>query len=217
MRGRGSLSLCELLATLQSGKDLANQTGVPKQQYDVLTARFNQLSAALLPLSQETVVLDQSRSNLLEWKRSLSNESAAMLRSLFFRELGIAVALGVIVGLSEAWRRLTLRYVHDPRRRRQFLLLRRFVMGFLIGIGWTLRNSRGRSNHRGRSNRRCDTRPGAPVHHGTRGYGSGLVLNWENCGVFEFRAVSSAAAVVQTMAGYAIHVARSGFAARHKC
>jgi small-conductance mechanosensitive channel len=124
----------QLLATLQSGKDLANQTGVPKQQYDVLTARFNQLSAALLPLSQETVVLDQSRSNLLEWKRSLSNESAAMLRSLFFRVLGIAVALGVLVGLSEAWRRLTFRYVHDPRRRRQFLLLRRFVMGFLIGI-----------------------------------------------------------------------------------
>ena len=124
----------QLLATLQSGKDLANQTGVPKQQYDVLTARFNQLSAALLPLSQEIVVLDQSRSNLLEWKRSLSNESAAMLRSLFFRVLGIAVALGVIVGLSEGWRRLTFRYVHDPRRRRQFLLLRRFVMGFLIGI-----------------------------------------------------------------------------------
>jgi small-conductance mechanosensitive channel len=124
----------QLLATLQSGQDLANQTGVPKQQYDVLTARFNQLSAALLPLSQETVVLDQSRSNLLEWKRSLSNESAAMLRSLFFRVLGIAVALGVIVGLAETWRRLTFRYVHDPRRRRQLLLLRRFVMGFLIGV-----------------------------------------------------------------------------------
>jgi hypothetical protein len=90
----------QLLATLQSGKDLANQTGVPKQQYDVLTARFNQLSAAL-PLSQETVVLDQSRSNLLKWKRSLSNESAAMLRSLFFRVLGIAVALGVIVGFPK--------------------------------------------------------------------------------------------------------------------
>ncbi|HEY1472084.1 MAG TPA: hypothetical protein VGF61_23795 [Candidatus Acidoferrum sp.] len=124
----------QLLATLQSGKDLANQTGAPKQQYDALTARFNQLSAALLPLSEEVVVLDQSRSNLLEWKRSLTNESAAMLRALIFRVLGIAIALGVIMALSEAWRRLTFRYVHDPRRRRQFLLLRRFVMGFLIGI-----------------------------------------------------------------------------------
>jgi len=124
----------QLLATLQSGKDLANQTRAPKQQYDVLTARFNQLSAALLPLSQEILVLDQSRSNLLECRRSLSSESAAMLRSLFFRVLGIAVALGVIVVLSETWRRLTFRYVHEPRRRRQFLLLRRFVMGFLIGV-----------------------------------------------------------------------------------
>ncbi|MGB7463714.1 MAG: hypothetical protein WBW14_12505, partial [Candidatus Acidiferrum sp.] len=124
----------QLSATLQSGKDLANQTGVPKQQYDSLIARFNQLSAALLPLSQEIVVLDQCRSNLLEWKRSLANESAVMLRSLIFRVLGIAIALGVILGLAEAWRRLTFRYVHDPRRRRQFLLLRRFVMGFLIGI-----------------------------------------------------------------------------------
>jgi small-conductance mechanosensitive channel len=124
----------QLSSTLQSGKDLANQAGVPKQQYDALTARFNELSAALLPLSQEIVVLDQSRSSLLEWKRSLTSESAAMLRALIFRVLGIAIALGVIVVLSEAWRRLTFRYVHDPRRRRQFLLLRRFVMGFLIGV-----------------------------------------------------------------------------------
>jgi small-conductance mechanosensitive channel len=124
----------QLLATLQSGKDLSNQTGVPKQQYDALTARFNQLSTALLPLSQEIVVLDQSRSNLLEWKRSLANESADMLRALIFRVLGIAIALGAILGLAEAWRRLTFRYVRDPRRRRQFLLLRRFVMGFLIGV-----------------------------------------------------------------------------------
>jgi small-conductance mechanosensitive channel len=123
----------QLAATLQSGKELANQTGVPKQQYDALTARFDQLSAALLPLSEEVLVLDQSRSNLLEWKRSLTNESAAMLRSLIFRVLGIAIALAVILGLSETWRRLTFRYVHDPRRR-QFLLLRRFVMGFLIGV-----------------------------------------------------------------------------------
>ena len=120
---------------MQSGKELANQTGIPKQQYDALTARFNQLSAGLLPLKPgNRGAGNQSRSNLMEWKRSLTNESAAMLRSLIFRVLGIAIALGVILGLSEAWRRLTFRYVHHQRRRRQFLLLRRFVMGFLIGV-----------------------------------------------------------------------------------
>ena len=40
----------------------------------------------------------------------------------------------LILVLSEVWRRFTFRYVHDPRRRRQFLLLRRFAVGFLIAI-----------------------------------------------------------------------------------
>src|SRR6202030_4724181 len=35
---------------------------------------------------------------------------------------------------SEAWRRLTYKYIQDARRRRQFLLLRRFVVGFLVGV-----------------------------------------------------------------------------------
>jgi small-conductance mechanosensitive channel len=48
--------------------------------------------------------------------------------------IGIALALGIVAILSEVWRRLTFRYIHDPRRRRQFLLLRRFVMGFLVCI-----------------------------------------------------------------------------------
>jgi small-conductance mechanosensitive channel len=48
--------------------------------------------------------------------------------------LGIALALGAVFILSEIWRRLTFRYIRDPRRRRQFLLMRRFVMGFLVGI-----------------------------------------------------------------------------------
>ena len=48
--------------------------------------------------------------------------------------IGIALALGAVFILSEIWRRLTFRYVHEPRRRRQFLLMRRFVTGFLVGI-----------------------------------------------------------------------------------
>jgi len=40
----------------------------------------------------------------------------------------------MVLALSEVWRRLTYKYIHDARRRRQFLLLRRFVVGFLIGV-----------------------------------------------------------------------------------
>ena len=99
-----------------------------------LTNRYNQLAAALIPLNQEIVVLQQADSNLNQWRSSITSESRRDLIALLFRVFGIAFALAVIWGLSELWRRLTFRYVHDARRRRQFLTLRRFVMGFCFGM-----------------------------------------------------------------------------------
>jgi small-conductance mechanosensitive channel len=52
--------------------------------------------------------------------------------------VAILFALGIIWILSEVWRRWTFRYIQDLRRRRQFMLLRRFVMGFLIAAVLTL-------------------------------------------------------------------------------
>ena len=122
----------ELTDTVQQGKNLSTQEGVSKQQYDALTQQFKQFSAALLPLSEEILVLDQSRSNLLNWRRAHTTESRHLLLSILLRVAIILTAIGIIVGIAEAWRRLTFRYVRDPRRRRQFLVLRRFVMGFFI-------------------------------------------------------------------------------------
>jgi small-conductance mechanosensitive channel len=122
----------KLTDTVQQGKTLGTQSGVSKAQYDALTDQFKQLSAALLPLSEEILVLDQSRSNLLNWRRAHTTESRRLLISIVFRVAAIALAIGIIFGLAEAWRRLTFRYVRDPRRRRQFLVLRRFIMGFFI-------------------------------------------------------------------------------------
>ncbi len=131
-----------LVATIQRGRDLANLAQTPAagssqnttQEFQAITAKFKELSAATLPLSQEIVVLEQSHSNFLEWRKSILLESQYELRTLLMRVIGIALALGGVFVLSEVWRRLTFRYVHDPRRRRQFLLMRRFVMGFLVGV-----------------------------------------------------------------------------------
>ena len=46
----------------------------------------------------------------------------------------LVVGLVVIFAFSELWRRATMRYVQDMRRRRQFLLLRRIVVGCTIGL-----------------------------------------------------------------------------------
>ncbi len=131
-----------LRATIQQSQQMANQatTGDPeqlkaaRQTFEALTDRFKQLSAALMPLSQEIIVLDDSKTSFDEWRGSISRESRYILRSVLLRVVGIALALGVILVLSEIWRRVTFRYVGDPRRRRQFLVLRRVVIGFMIAI-----------------------------------------------------------------------------------
>ena len=150
-----------LVATMQRGRDLASQAeaaasapppgarqkpGAAKQpsaaapppntaqEFRNLEETFKLLSAATLPLSQELLVIDQTRANFLEWRKSIIRESSYALRSLIVRVIGIALALAVVLVLSEIWRRLTFRYIHEARRRRQFLLMRRFVVGFLIGV-----------------------------------------------------------------------------------
>jgi small-conductance mechanosensitive channel len=79
-------------------------------------------------------VLNDSKTNLDEWRNSIARESKYVLRSVLLRVVGIVIALAVILVLSEIWRRITFRYVGDPRRRRQFLVMRRVVIGFLIVI-----------------------------------------------------------------------------------
>ena len=129
-----------LIATVKKGRDLTDQatshqtSPASPQQFQDLTDQFKQLSTVVLPLSQEIVILDQSSANLLEWRTSILRESKYAARSLFVRVGMIVLALGIVLILSDVWRRLTYKYIQDARRRRQFLLLRRFVMGFLFGV-----------------------------------------------------------------------------------
>ena len=129
-------SLRTILSQTQQNAPPAGATGggQPAQDFSKVAKQFTQLSDALLPLTQEIIVLDRSRSNLQEWRSSISSESKHNLAALLLRVVGIALALALVWGLSEVWRRLTFRYVPDARRRRQFLVLRRFVMGFFFTL-----------------------------------------------------------------------------------
>ena len=135
-----------LRATIQQSQTLANQPRVTdpqqlqaeRQNFRDLTERIKQLSGALLPLSQEIIVLNDGKTNFDEWRNSIARESKYVLRSVLVRVFAILLALAVILVLSEVWRRITFRYIGDPRRRRQFLVMRRVVIGFLIVIVLTL-------------------------------------------------------------------------------
>jgi small-conductance mechanosensitive channel len=129
-------------ATLSSGRNLADQpaptdpaeAAAIEKNLRGLTDQFKRTANAMLPLSQEMLILDQSKSNLLNWRESVVQEAKGTFRGILVSFVTLLLALGVLWALSELWRRWTFRYIHDLRRRRQFLLLRRVVVGFLIGI-----------------------------------------------------------------------------------
>jgi small-conductance mechanosensitive channel len=129
-------------ATLSSGRNLSDQpaptdpaeAAAIEKNLRGLTDQFKRTANAMLPLSQEMLILDQSKSNLLNWRESVVQEAKGTFRGILVSFVTLLLALGVLWALSELWRRWTFRYIHDLRRRRQFLLLRRVVVGFLIGI-----------------------------------------------------------------------------------
>jgi hypothetical protein len=105
-----------------------------RKNFDTLTASFKALSAASVPLSQEIAAIEQSQAGLQAWHRAVTEEYTSILWSLLARVMGIAIALLVIFVLGEVWRRATTKYIHDIRRRRQILVIRRLVIGFLSGL-----------------------------------------------------------------------------------
>jgi len=104
------------------------------KKFAALTAQFKQVSAATVPLRQEMILLDQCRGDLQEWRSSIKTEYGRVLRSLLIKTASILIALAFVFVLSEVWRRATSRYVRDTRRRRQLMLIRRFVTGFAMAV-----------------------------------------------------------------------------------
>jgi small-conductance mechanosensitive channel len=115
-------------ADTASAAELAQQ----RQQLDSLTAQFKQTSALLLPLSKIGVLLDVYQRSLNSWSEAVRDQSHEELRQLLLRLGVLGILIALVLGIGEIWRRTTFRYVHDARRRYQFLLLRRVVMWVAI-------------------------------------------------------------------------------------
>jgi small-conductance mechanosensitive channel len=104
------------------------------QQLDALATQFKQVAASLLPLAEQGVLLDLYQKNLSNWRDATHREYRAAIRELGVRIGILVLILALVVGGAELWRRAVFKYVHETRRRHQFLLLRRIVMWFVIAI-----------------------------------------------------------------------------------
>ena len=118
------------LAPLTPGSDLQ----ATRLRYKGVTSTFNAVSSAIVPLTQEIIAIEQSHTNLLAWRAVVDSEYREVLRHLLVKILTIAFALGILFVLSSLWQRATTRYVRDIRRRRQLMVTRRVVIGFLSGL-----------------------------------------------------------------------------------
>jgi small-conductance mechanosensitive channel len=107
---------------------------IPLSPIQAITKHFKAVSGATVPLSQEIIVMEQSRANLLAWQISVNQECSEILHALLWKIVVILLALGLILGGGKVWERATNKYVQDIRRRRQLLIIRRVVVGFLSVI-----------------------------------------------------------------------------------
>jgi hypothetical protein len=130
-----------LSATFTASQSIQSDTGTSSaelkakaKKYDDLTDAFTTLSDVAIPLSQEVLLLEQAQSTLGSWRTSVSEARGTILHFLLLRVVTIALVLGLILTLSAVWKRAATRYVHDVQRRRQLLLIRRLVIGFLSGL-----------------------------------------------------------------------------------
>ena len=121
---------------IQSGDELAKQADTSdqnalvqeKQQLDALTAQFKQVFGLVASLGKQSILLDLYKRSLTNWQAEVSTELKEKLKELLARALGLAIALGAVLLVGEFWRRAIFRYVHDIRRRYQFLLIRKIAI-----------------------------------------------------------------------------------------
>ena len=118
----------------QADTSNASQLETLKKQLDAVTEDFRQVSNVMIPLQRQSILIDLETRTLTHWRDSVQGQFAAERGSLLLHVGVLGFAILVVVILAELWQRATLRYVKDPRRRYQFLLLRRIVMWIAIGI-----------------------------------------------------------------------------------
>ena len=105
-----------------------------KADFDDLTRRGKLLSAAILPLAKQAVLLDLYVTSLEQWNQAVRHQFNQALRGMLFRLGSLAAMLLAVFIAAAVWRRLAFRYVKDFQRRAQLLRLRRFIVIAALGL-----------------------------------------------------------------------------------
>ncbi|HEX5475016.1 MAG TPA: mechanosensitive ion channel family protein [Vicinamibacterales bacterium] len=124
---RTAVQRADAAETSQTGGASASEL-----QADV--ARVKQVSAALVPLAEQGLAVEDTRAILAGWHTGLAARAGRTGRYLLIRLVAVLLAIAVVLALSEAWRRGTLRYLDDVRKRREFDLFRHILVAAAIVV-----------------------------------------------------------------------------------
>ncbi len=121
------------LASQPPAKDASTVTQ-QRQAVDGLTTEFKQLAAMAIPLSKQNILFGLYEKSLENWHSEVRGDLKAVLESLLVRLAVLGVFIGIVLAFAEVGKRTIYRYVHEPHRRYQFLLLRKIALAFAIVI-----------------------------------------------------------------------------------
>ncbi len=134
--------VAHLKQLIQAGDQLTKQADTSdqsalaqeKEALDKLTVEFKQVSGLLSSLGKQAIVFDLYKRSVTNWQAEVVSEFKERLKGLLLRIFGLAIALGAVFLIGEFWRRAIFRYVHDTRRRYQFMLMRKIILWCGVGI-----------------------------------------------------------------------------------
>jgi small-conductance mechanosensitive channel len=114
-----------------------------RQQLDELGAEFKQLTAIAIPLSKQNILFGLYQKSLENWHSEVRGDLKGVLERLLVRLVVLAIFIGFVLILGEIGKRTIFRYVHEPHRRYQFLLLRKIALAvaitIIVGLGFASR------------------------------------------------------------------------------
>jgi hypothetical protein len=94
-----------------------------KAQLDALTVEIKSMSPAIVALDKQTVLIAAYKSHLGNWRGMVVEEYRQTRNKLIGRLLIVAAILALVAAFSAASRRLLVRHIQDPNRRRLITLV----------------------------------------------------------------------------------------------
>jgi len=105
-----------------------------KSQLHALTLELKAFSPAFVALDKQKALLEEYKSHLLPWRTAVASQYRQAWKKLVVRLLIVALIVGLLFGMGEISRRLALRRVQDPNRRRLIGMIHYFLTLFAIAV-----------------------------------------------------------------------------------